>query len=98
VGVLDSPAIAPISAAALVALAVLLIFRGQLIPRRTHENVIAAKDEQIRIWKERGDEYKTAWQHEVEARSTRDAQLGELVEYARFADQMLRALREVGQQ
>jgi hypothetical protein len=87
----------PLSAAALVALAVLFIFRGWLIPQRTYNDVVRVKDEQIRIWKERGDEYRAAWESEVLARGARDSQLAEVLEYARTADQVLRALREVAQ-
>lgn len=93
--VLESPVIAPISAAALVAFAVFLIFRGWLIPRRSHDDVVKAKDQVIAMWKERGDEYRAAWQSEVETRGIREAQLGELLEIARTTDQVLRALREV---
>lgn len=95
--ILESPVIAPVSAAALVTFAVWLIFRGWLIPRRSHDDVVKAKDETIIMWKERGDEYKAAWQQEVETRSIREAQLGELLEIARTTDQVLRALREVSQ-
>jgi hypothetical protein len=94
---LENPAVTPLSAAVLVTIAVLLIFRGRLIPRRTYDDMVRFKDEQTRIWKERGDEYKAAWENEVAARDTRNAQMGELLEYARTADQVLRALREVAQ-
>lgn len=70
---------------ALVGIAVLLVFVGRLIPRSTHESIVASKDEQIKYLKE-------ALALEVERGQLQGEHLGELLEHSRAVDQFIKAL------
>jgi hypothetical protein len=89
-----SPALIPAGATGILALVVLLILRGYLVPRRTMDQFLRIKDERLADSIVRGDEYKKAAEIYREALSTRDSQLGEILEYARTADAFFRSLRE----
>jgi hypothetical protein len=65
----------------LLAVAVLSVIRGWLVPAAT-----------VALLMRRGDDYKTAWETEREARRLQAEQLSLLVEYARTADAVLRSL------
>jgi hypothetical protein len=75
----------PMGATAILALVVLGIFRGALIPRQTHEDRMRDKDAQILY-------YQTALAREVERNGELTNQVGVLMEVARTADHVLSAL------
>lgn len=89
-----SPALLPASFTGILTIVILLIIRGYLVPRRTMDAFLRVKDERLSDAIARGDEYKKASETYREALSTRDSQLGELLEYARTMDAFLRSLRE----
>jgi hypothetical protein len=74
----------------------MLVFRGFMVPRWTVDKWLTIKDERIADKSALADEYKAAWQTEIEARRVQGDQLDELMEYARTTDQALRALRVAG--
>lgn len=65
----------------LLALAVLSVIRGWLVPSST-----------VSLLMQRADDYKAAWQRSDEARAVQAEQLTALLEYARTADAVLRSL------
>lgn len=69
------------SAGAILAVVVLMLFRGQLVTKREHEETRADRD----TW-------RAAWDTSEEARRTQAAQLGELLELAQTTDKVIRAL------
>lgn len=69
----------------LVALAVLLIMGGKLIPKSTHDQAIADRDKQIEF-------LKSALLTEVERGRVRDGQVSELLEHARTTNAFIRAM------
>jgi len=77
----DALPVGGVSASAILAIVVLMIFRGALVPRRTHEEARTDRD----TWKQ-------AWEASEEARRVQAAQLGELLELAKTTDQFIRAL------
>jgi peptidoglycan hydrolase CwlO-like protein len=76
-----------IGATGLLALAVILILRGSLVPRRTVDQMRADKDSQIAIWK---DAYATS-QRAVEMK---DRQIDTLLEAARTTTHVVTAVSE----
>ncbi|WP_045562971.1 hypothetical protein [Streptomyces sp. FxanaA7] len=73
-------------AAALLTLVVLLILTGRLIPRRTHEDVLADRDN-----------WRSAYLESEAARRLEHEQTGELLEMARLGGNILTALPQPGQ-
>ena len=78
---LDGLPVGGLSAAAILGIAVLMILRGQLVPRRTHDEVRTDRD----TW-------RAAWEASEEARRVQAQQLGELLELAKTTDHFIRAL------
>ncbi|MGW2721459.1 hypothetical protein [Streptomyces sp. NPDC001492] len=72
-------------AAALLALVILLILTGRLIPRRTHEDVIADRDN-----------WRSAFLQSEAARQQEHDQTEELLELARLGGHILTALPHPG--
>jgi len=72
-------------AAALLALVILLILTGRLIPRRTHEDVIADRDN-----------WRSAFLQSEAARKQEHDQTEELLELARLGGHILTALPHPG--
>jgi hypothetical protein len=68
-------------AAALLTLVVLLILTGRLIPRRTHEDALADRDN-----------WRSAYLESEKARQAEHEQTGELLEMARLGGTILTAL------
>lgn len=68
-------------AVALLALVVLLILTGRLVPRRTHEDLIAERDN-----------WRAAFLESEAARKVEHEQTGELLEMARLGGSLLTAL------
>jgi hypothetical protein len=66
---------------ALLALAVVSVIRGWLVPSTT-----------VTLLMRRADDYQAAWQRSDEARALQAEQLTALLEYARTADAVLRSL------
>jgi hypothetical protein len=78
---LDQLPIGGLSAGAILSIVVLMILRGALVPRRTHEECRADRDS-----------WRVAWEASEEARRVQAAQLGELLELAKTTDKFIRAL------
>lgn len=72
---------------ALLTLVILLILTGRLIPRRTHEDVLADRDN-----------WRQAYLESEKARTVEHQQTGELLEMARLGGHILTALPSSGQQ
>ncbi|MCX4816787.1 hypothetical protein OG601_47565 [Streptomyces sp. NBC_01239] len=70
---------------ALLTLAVLLILTGKLVPRRTHEDVIADRDN-----------WRQAYLESEKARKAEHEQTGELLEMAKLGGHILTALPHPG--
>jgi hypothetical protein len=73
-------------AAALLALVILLILTGRLIPRRTHEDVIADRNN-----------WRSAFLESEAARKVEHEQVEELLEMAKLGGHILAALPQSGQ-
>lgn len=73
-------------AVALLTLVVLFILTGRLIPRRTHEDVIADRDK-----------WQQAYFESEKARGLEHEQTGELLQMARLGGDLLTALPRPGQ-
>jgi acyl CoA:acetate/3-ketoacid CoA transferase alpha subunit len=73
-------------AVVLLTLVVLLILTGRLIPRRTHEDVLADRDN-----------WRQAYLESEKARTVEHQQTGELLEMARLGGHILTALPTPGQ-
>lgn len=71
---------------ALLTLTILLILTGKLVPRRTHEDVIADRDN-----------WRQAYLESERARKAEHEQTGELMEMARLGGHILTALPRAGQ-
>ncbi|MGW0578595.1 hypothetical protein ACWD25_22100 [Streptomyces sp. NPDC002920] len=72
-------------AAALLVLVVLLILTGRLIPRRTHEDVIADRDN-----------WRTAFMESEAVRQRESQQVEELLEMAKLGGHILNSLPKPG--
>lgn len=72
---------AGLSASTLLAIVVILILRGMLVPRRTLQD----KSEESERW-------HSAYEHERTARGMSDAQVKELLEVAKMTNTMIRAM------
>ncbi|MDT0477414.1 hypothetical protein RM863_35360 [Streptomyces sp. DSM 41014] len=88
-----------IGAGALVAVIVLMILRGQLVPRRQVDDLLAVKDAQISELTTERDTWRQAHGVSEEARRESQDQSGELLELSRtagyFFNALPRAAREV---
>ncbi|MGC5012506.1 hypothetical protein ACLQ2R_17220 [Streptosporangium sp. DT93] len=73
-----------------------MVLRGGLIPRPSQEALVKVLEQRITEKTTESDAYKAAWQAAEEARRQQNEQLGELLEYARTTDQVLRALGRRG--
>ncbi|MFR0354182.1 hypothetical protein [Streptomyces sediminimaris] len=81
-----------IGAAALVGVIVLLVLRGQLVPRRQLEDLRADKDRQIDDLRAERDTWRQAHAVSEEARRESQDQAGELLELSRTAGYFFAAL------
>ncbi|MFJ5176733.1 hypothetical protein ACIP68_23210 [Streptomyces griseoviridis] len=87
-----------IGAAALVGLIVLLVLRGQLLPRRAVEDLIAVKDAQIEALTAERDTWRQAHGVSEEARHEAQDQAAELLELSRTAGHFFAALPRAAQE
>lgn len=69
-----------------------MVYKGLLVPRSTHDAIVSVLDQRITEKTTEVADYKAAWLAEQTARREQDGQLGELLEYARTTDQVIRAL------
>jgi hypothetical protein len=76
-----------IGATGLLALAVVLIFRGSLVPRSTVEQMRADKNEQIKVWRE-------AYETSQKANELKDRQIDALLVAARTTTHVVTAMSE----
>lgn len=76
-----------LGAAGLVVLAVLMLFRGDIVPRRRVDAELKQKDELITLWKD-------AYQKSEEQHAKKDALISGLLETARTTRNVLTALPE----
>lgn len=83
----------PGGAGALVTLIVLLILRGHLVPRAVLEDVRKDRDARVAELVKELDTWRAAHRESEAARVDAQSQVGELVELARVADHVLRAIR-----
>jgi len=72
----------PMGATGILALVVLLIIRGAIIPKATHDARMADKDDFIKY-------YRLAYERETEANRELRIQMGMLMEVAKTADHVL---------
>lgn len=82
-----------LSAAGLLALAVLMVFLGMLIPRYVFNQMRADRDARLAEAREEINDWKTAYHASEEARALQAQQLGELLELAKTTDQFIRSLQ-----
>jgi hypothetical protein len=68
-----------------------MVYKGLLVPKPTHDALIAVMEQRITEKSDLAAEYKAAWQAEQEARREQDNQIAELMEYARTTDQFIRS-------
>lgn len=80
-------------AIALVTLIVLLILRGNLVPRSVVEDVRQDRNDRIQALVAERDAWRDAYRESEAARVESQAQVGELLELSRTADHVLRAIR-----
>lgn len=69
-----------------------MVFTGVLVPRRIHEERLADRDTRVAEKAAEATEYKAAWLASEKARHEQDNQMGELMEYARTTDAIIRSL------
>ena len=69
-----------------------MVFTGVLVPRRIHEERLADRDARVQEKAAEAAEYKAAWLASEKARHEQDNQMGELMEYARTTDAIIRSL------
>lgn len=74
-----------IGASGLLALGVLMIFFGYLVPARTVDRVVRAKDEEIKLW-------RTAYERSESAHVTKDKQISALMDAGRTTTHVLEAM------
>ena len=86
-----------LGAAALVAIVVLLILLGRLVPRSVLTDVRDDWDARLKEIADERDTWRTAHQVSEEARREAQDQAGELLELARTADHVLRSLPRPGE-
>ncbi|WP_354643837.1 hypothetical protein [Kitasatospora camelliae] len=84
-------------AAGLVALIVLLILRGNLVPRSVLDDVRADRDARLAELAAERDTWREAHKVSEEARHVAQDQAGELLELSRTADYFLRSLPRAGE-
>jgi hypothetical protein len=82
-----------LSAAGLLAIGVLLIMMGQLVPRRIVTDLRTDRDARIVEARSETDDWKAAYHDEHEARRLQGEQIGELLELAKTQDQFIRSLQ-----
>ncbi len=80
-------------AMAIVTFIVLLIIRGSLVPRSVLEDVRSDRDARIAEVLAERDTWRDAHKESEAARIEAQAQLGEMLEFSRTADQAFRAIR-----
>ncbi|MFD8899906.1 hypothetical protein [Streptomyces ardesiacus] len=83
----------PGGAGAIVTLIVLLILRGSLVPRAVLEDVRKDRDARVSDLTAERDTWQAAHRESEAARIEAQRQVGELVELAKVADHVLRAIR-----
>lgn len=84
-------------AAGLVAVIVLLILRGRLVPRSVLDDVRADRDARLAELSAERDTWREAHKVSEEARHVAQDQVGELLELSRTADHLLRSLPRGGE-
>lgn len=86
----DAALLAKVSAPSLVALVVLMILLGRLIPSRTLDREIEAE-------RRRADDYKAAWEASDARGDAQAEQIAELVELARTTSALVQALYQTAE-
>lgn len=81
------------SAAGLLALAVLLVFLGWLVPKSIVAEIRRDRDARLAEARDEINDWKTAYHTADEARGLQAQQLGELLELAKTTDQFIRSLQ-----
>jgi hypothetical protein len=86
------PDVFQVSAGALVAIIVVLVLTGRLVPRRTVDDLRADRDARILAAKEQTELWKHAYELAVQSRRSADSHVDELMEAARAAVQVIEVL------
>jgi hypothetical protein len=76
-----------LGATGLVALGVLMIMWGKLVPSSTLDRIVREKDSQIDLW-------KTAYERSEKAHELKDAQIAALMETGRATTSVLQAVHQ----
>jgi hypothetical protein len=76
-----------VGATGLLALVVVLIFRGSLVPRSTVDQMRNDKDEQIKVWRE-------AYEKSSKAGELKDHQINSLLEATKTTNHVVTAMSE----
>ena len=79
-------------ALAIIITAVSMVLKGLLIPRSTHDAMVAVLEQRVTEKSEEAREYKQAWLAAEAARHEQDNQLAELMEFGRTTDAFIRSL------
>jgi hypothetical protein len=86
-----------LSAAGLLALAVLLILWGRLVPKSVVEDIRTDRDNRLAESKAEIEDWKSAFQAAEESRALQGHQIGELLELAKTTDAFIRSLQTAAQ-
>ena len=90
--------IGDVSVFGILALAIMLILTGRLVPRSTVDQIREDRDRALKLSEARGDEWKEtaeAWQSTVQELT---GQVGELLEHARTSNHVLKAIKQRGEE
>lgn len=85
------------SAAGLLALAVLLVFLGWLVPKSIVAEIRKDRDARLAEARDEINDWKSAFHASEESRALQARQLGELQELAKMTDAFIRSLQHAAQ-
>lgn len=83
-----------LSAAGLLAIAILLILIGKLVPRSVVQDMRTDRDSRLTEARHEIQNWKSAYETEAESRRLQAHQLGELLELAKVTEHFVRSLQE----
>lgn len=96
IGDIPNSLVGQLSAAGLLAVVVLAIVRGWLVPRKVLEEARADRERQIEDAKAQCADWKAAFQAAEQARQVLAGQVDELLELARATDEFIRTTPRPG--
>lgn len=89
----DSFSVTDLSAAGILAIAVLMILRGKLVPSRVVDDIRADRDARLVDARAETDDWRTAYNRVEEIRRIQAQQLNDLLELAKTTDAFIRSLQ-----